>query len=100
MNLGKAIKLCRTQKNLKQADLAEKASLSVSYLSLIESGKRDPSFSTIENIALALEIPLSILIFLAGENKEFEEISPELSERLSLAALKLMRLDVKSGSPI
>lgn len=90
MNLGKAIKLCRTQKNMKQSDLADSAQISVSYLSLIEQGKRDPNFSTVQQIAVALNVPISILAFLAAEQGEIDDISPELAEKLSHTALKLI----------
>lgn len=88
MNLGRAIKLCRTQRNLNQSDLAERANISVSYLSLLERGKRDPNFSTVQDIAAALKIPVSILVFLAADEKELTGISPELAEKLSYTALK------------
>lgn len=90
MNLGKAIKLCRTQKNMKQSDLADLAQISVSYLSLLEQGKRDPNFSTVQQIASALNVPVSILTFLAAEQGEIDDISPELAEKLSHTALKLI----------
>lgn len=91
MNLGKAIKLCRTQKNLSQSDLALASGISVSYLSLLEKGRRDPSFSTVKGISEALDIPTSILIFLASENDEMGDVSPELAEKLSHTALKLIQ---------
>ena len=48
MNLGKAITLSRTRRGLTQAELAKRAGLSVSYLSLLEQNKRtDPTLSTI-----------------------------------------------------
>src|SRR5258706_11930144 len=90
MNIGKAIKLCRTQKNMSQAQLAELADISVSYLSLLERNKRDPNLSTVEKISEALEVPISILLFLAADRDEITEISPELAEKLSLTALKLI----------
>lgn len=90
MNLGKAIKLCRTQRDLSQAQLAESASISVSYLSLLERGKRDPNFSTVQDIAGALGVPLGILVFLAADKDELG-ISAGLSEKLAYAALQLMK---------
>lgn len=90
MNLGNAIKLCRTQKGYSQATLAEKADISVSYLSLLEQGKRDPNFSTVENIALALDVPVSMLVFLATTKEELKGISSEVAEKLSLNILQLL----------
>jgi transcriptional regulator with XRE-family HTH domain len=90
MNLGRAIKLCRTQRNISQGELATLADVSVSYLSLIERGKRDPNFSTVEKIAKALNVPMSILMFLAADTSEISDISPQLAEKLSYTALKLI----------
>jgi transcriptional regulator with XRE-family HTH domain len=90
MNLGKAIKLCRTQKNLSQAELAERANISVSYLSLLERGKRDPNLSTVTQIAEALNVHISILMFLASERNKLSLLSPELAEKLSFTALQLI----------
>lgn len=100
MNLGNAIKLCRTQKNMNQVELAELADISVSYLSLLERGKRDPNFSTIGNIATALNIPFSILMFLAAEKDELSGINPELAEKLSYTALKLISAATHESSAI
>lgn len=96
MNLGRAIKLCRIQRNLKQSELAEKAGISVAYLSLLEQGKRDPNFSKLEQIADTLNVPLSILVFLAADDEELSGISPELREKMSYTALRLM--EPKNGN--
>ena len=90
MNLGKAIKLSRIRRELNQSELAKKAGISVSYLSLLERGKRDPSFSTVEGIANALEIPVSILVFLGANDDEVSGLDSELREKLAYAALKLI----------
>lgn len=90
MNIGKAIKLCRNQKGFTKTKLAGLSGLSISYLTLLEQGKRDPNLSTIEKICNALNIPLTVLIFLAAENHENTAISAELSEKLSHLALSLM----------
>lgn len=90
MNIGKAIKLCRNQRGFTKTKLAQLSGLSVSYLTLLEQGKRDPNLSTIEKICNALNIPSTVLIFLATENHEKTVISSELSEKLSHLALSLM----------
>ncbi|WP_028488889.1 helix-turn-helix domain-containing protein [Thiothrix lacustris] len=90
MNIGNAIKLCRTQKGYTQSKLSEKANISVSYLSLLEKGKRDPNLSTLQDISTALEVPTSILMFLASDKEELDGISEELAEKLSLTVLKLI----------
>jgi len=49
-----------------------------------------PNFSTLESIALGLEIPVSILIFLAKKD-ELTSISPELADRLANVTLSLIQ---------
>jgi transcriptional regulator with XRE-family HTH domain len=78
---------------MSQGDLAERAGLSVSYLSLIEQGKRTPNLEILEYIADALRIPLNILVFLASDKTELAELDKSAAEKLSLVALKLMEDD-------
>ena len=91
MNIGHALKVCRSAKKLTLGDLAGLTELSASYLSMIESGKREPTLSSIEKIAGAMGVPTPILLFLAAENSELECIDPETSLRLSAAVLGVMR---------
>lgn len=90
MNLGKAIKLCRTQKGMNQQQLAEKADISVSYLSLLEKGKRDLNYSTLQNIAKGLSVPVSIISFLAADEQELSGINQVMREKLSALSLELL----------
>jgi transcriptional regulator with XRE-family HTH domain len=91
MELGKAIRLCRSQKGLKLAELAKRAALSESYISLLERGARDPSLSSIEAIARALEIPVSLLIFLGSDAAETSSLPAEVREKLSTAIVQLLQ---------
>lgn len=92
MNIGNAIKTCRTRRNISRAKLAEVTGFSVSYLSLLERNKRDPNISTLEKISDALDVPVPLLMFLASDKKEMSSISPEVAEKLSYIALKSMEL--------
>lgn len=73
MNIGQAIQKCRKLRKYNQAELAEKSGISVSHLCLIEKNNREPSLASVQSIANALEIPLTILILLASENEEISE---------------------------
>jgi hypothetical protein len=42
MDIGRAIRFCRQQKGLTQPQLAERAALSASYLSVLETGETPP----------------------------------------------------------
>lgn len=99
MKLGRAIKMCREQKGITRTELAEKATLSTSYISLLENNKRDPNLSKVGHIADALGIPMTVLLFLATDKSEFESINPELAEKLSLLTLKLMENN-DSSAPV
>jgi transcriptional regulator with XRE-family HTH domain len=54
--LGKNIKLFRFHRNLSQADLAEKAGISITFLSDIERGNKWPYPETLTGLARALDI--------------------------------------------
>lgn len=90
MKIGNAIKICRTQKGINQLTLAKLAGISKSYLSLLEKDKRDPNIKTLKKISDAMNVPISILIFLATDKEEINNISTELVEKLSYTTLKLI----------
>jgi len=54
--LAKNVKLYRSRRNWSQADLAEDANISITFLSDIERGKKWPHPDTLSNIASALDI--------------------------------------------
>lgn len=88
--IGNTVRHMRTRRGLTQRQLAEQAELSVPYLSLIERGERTPTLYALEGIADALGLPLTILVFLASDKEELEEIDRETTQRLSLLALQLL----------
>lgn len=57
------LKAIRTSKGLTQAKLSEIADLSPSIVGDIETGRRNPTLTTIEKIALALDIPVQQLFY-------------------------------------
>ena len=59
--VGLKIKKLRKGNDLTQEHLAEQASISVDFLSLIERGKNAPSFETLEKIANALHVSVKEL---------------------------------------
>jgi len=56
--LGKRILFYRKQRKLSQATLAEKANISITFLSKIERGIKYPTSETISGIANGLEVEL------------------------------------------
>ncbi len=90
MNIGQAIQLARSKRQMTQAMLAKRAGISVSYLSMLERGRRDPPLSTLKQVASALVMPLEILFFLGAEDGELGHLNRELAGQLAITALELL----------
>lgn len=90
MNIGNAIQLARSKRKLSQAQLAQRADISVSYLSLLERSRRDPPLSTVKRISSALGMPIEILFFLGAEGGELGALNRELAAQLAYTALELL----------
>jgi transcriptional regulator with XRE-family HTH domain len=60
-SLGTRIKALRAERQLQQRQLAEKAGLTASMLSQIESGRLTPSLPTLGKLAAALGVPIASL---------------------------------------
>ncbi|MFA4937656.1 MAG: helix-turn-helix domain-containing protein [Brevundimonas sp.] len=60
--LGQNILRCRTDRGWTQQDLASEADLSVRFVSGIERGEENPSLETTFQIAVALDVPIWILL--------------------------------------
>ena len=72
----------RSEAGMTQAELAEKANLSIDSISRIERGERAPSFESLERIAAALGTdPVQLLNF---EGKELQTLAECSSEALEL----------------
>ena len=59
--LGERIKALRQERSLQQRHLAEKAALTPSMVSQIESGRLTPALNTLGRIAAALGVPIAAL---------------------------------------
>ena len=59
--LGERIKALRAERELQQRQLAEKAGMTPSMVSQIESGRLTPSLNTLGKIAAALGVPIATL---------------------------------------
>jgi transcriptional regulator with XRE-family HTH domain len=103
-NIGHVIKILRTAAGIKQKALAGKAGIKPNYLSMIESGKREPSLNLLRSIAKALNVPVSYIFWEykglpntkdARQNKKLREIKRLLLEieqlRLSDTSFKNKR---------
>ena len=59
VNVGQRLREMRNERNLSIRALAERSGLNVNTFSLIENGKSSPSVSTLQQIAAALEVPIT-----------------------------------------
>lgn len=61
--LNQALRLIRTYHDLSQKDLADELSVSNSFLSEIESGKKQPSLDLLGKYSERFNVPLSSILF-------------------------------------
>lgn len=71
MNIGQSIKQLRKERGISQKEFAKLVKISQTYLSLVESGKRDCTIHFLEIIAKGLNMPLSVLFWFASEKKDY-----------------------------
>jgi transcriptional regulator with XRE-family HTH domain len=81
----------QSARGLTQKTLARETALSVPYVCQIEKNLKDPPVSTLEGIAKALGVPLSLLLFLASDPSELDGISQDLHEKMSSSVVHLLR---------
>jgi transcriptional regulator with XRE-family HTH domain/quercetin dioxygenase-like cupin family protein/predicted Fe-Mo cluster-binding NifX family protein len=66
--VGRKLRELRNRKGLSLRALADRSGLNVNTLSLVENGKSSPSVSTLQQLALALEMPIAT--FFESEREE------------------------------
>lgn len=76
MDYGKAVRIARAIAGLQQQELARRAGVNSSYLSLIEMGKRKPSLKVVHNLSKALGIPSHLFTLLASEPEDLRLAEP------------------------
>lgn len=69
---GQRVRLMRSERGLTQEQLAERAGISVDFLSLIERGKSSPSFENLDELADALEVSVAELFNFEGGRSQVE----------------------------
>jgi transcriptional regulator with XRE-family HTH domain len=81
--VGKNIKFFRFRKQFSQADLAEKAQISITSLSDIERGNNFPQAKTLCNLAQALDVEVWSLFKGEGSSDEQKTVLEHISEDFS-----------------
>lgn len=95
--LGTRLKKLRQQRGLSLRELAKLAHMSHSFIADIEAGRSTPSLDTLQALAKALNIPVSILIG-EGKNQSHDDTRtleefPEIARVLRRAGKKLTPAD-------
>ena len=86
--MNNAIKVIRQYHNLNQTQLASKLSISTSYLSELESGKKEPSLELLQRYSSVFNVPLSSLIVFS----ETLEGSHSVSKARSFVTKKMQKI--------
>lgn len=98
MNFGRAVRVARACRGLSQRELGEAAGLKPSYISMLESGRREnPSALTMDRISRALRMTTSVMSALGSTREELDSMTPVTQS--SLARAVLMALSEGELSP-
>ena len=82
--IGKAIRVVREARNQRLGEVAEKAGVSVPFLSLVEKGEREPSLDVVVRLSVALKLPVDVLLLLTQSGKT----TLKSSDRKALVIIK------------
>ena len=82
MNYGKALRIARAVSGMEQKQLAARAKLNPSHISLIEKGARQPSTRAITRMCRAMRIPEPLFTMLAAEPKDLAGIGEQEFEQI------------------
>ncbi len=96
MDFARALRISRAARGVSQKELAAKAGVSASYVSLIEGGKREPTFKSLRNLSGALGVPFDLMMLLAIEETETSKVSAELLSELSKNLLEILTQSISA----
>jgi transcriptional regulator with XRE-family HTH domain len=83
--LGRVLRHQRRARRLTIEDLAHAAGVHPTYLSAIERGIRNPTWSKLSDLALALHMPLSSLTHEAEREARIVRITQSIARRIDAA---------------
>ncbi|WP_026887826.1 helix-turn-helix transcriptional regulator [Clostridium beijerinckii] len=90
--INESLRLLRVFHDLKAIDLAKKLSISQSYLSEIENGKKKPSLELIEKYSVVFKIKPSTILFFSEEIEQ-DSLKGNMKELM----IKFMKVIEKFG---
>jgi len=99
MDYGKALRIARAASGLQQQELARRAGLTPSYVSLVEMGKRNPSVGAIKKLSQALQIPPHLLMLLATEEADTDLVDAKELDSLGNSLVRLLLRTPSSETP-
>jgi transcriptional regulator with XRE-family HTH domain len=98
MNYAKALRIARAIAGLEQKQLAKKAGLDPSHISLIEKGTRRPSAGAVAKLCRALRVPEPLFTMLAAEGTELNGVDEQEFEQIgTLLTRFLIRREPTKG---
>lgn len=80
--VGEYIRSLRTSAGFAQRELADRVGISASMLSLVESGRRDPTIRLLREISRALEVPSAALFAAALAEESSDDVDSPLAQQL------------------
>lgn len=95
--LHKALRLMRIFYDLSQKDLAEKLDISKSYLSEIESGKKQPTLDLLDRYSNIFDIPSSSILFFS-ENLESGVKTDKFKNSISSKVIAILNFIVERSA--
>ena len=100
ISVGSRLRELRNERSLSIRALAERSGLNVNTFSLIENGKTSPSVSTLQQIAAALEVPITAFFETNAPKNSIAHIMARITARvwrLRMACWKIWAPDYQSG---
>ena len=85
-SVGRRVRELRTRAGMTQERLAERAAISVSFLSMIERGERSPHLETLDRLATGLCVPVETLFREDLEGFDFEQLAAAVATAKERAA--------------
>jgi XRE family transcriptional regulator, regulator of sulfur utilization len=96
MTIGEIIKKLRKERKLSQIELADECKISRTYISEIESGKRNPTVDILERIGEGLHIPFPIISYLTLDINSLPEIHQKTFHEIEAAAKAMIDYYMKN----
>jgi transcriptional regulator with XRE-family HTH domain/predicted Fe-Mo cluster-binding NifX family protein len=98
--VGRRLRDLRTQRGFSLRALADRSGLNVNTLSLVENGRSSPSVSTLQQLALALDVPISSFFEMEPVQKRVVFTPVEQRPKASFGSTRMYNLGKDLASNI